>query len=220
MSLKSDIVQQIIFIGKVPAPFLIMSVILAGIIWRLLKWRYEGIIEGLEHRVKLRDDTINRYEAGGVPPSGSAAVKVVRSNLTHASQSNVKTCSNDTMDIFAPRGRHFVAPSVKPEDLRQIYRVSTSIQADRQAIIYLGKWMEVEGKVHSVYGHTQNRVRLRLLDRDSDAIGLCGLWLTFCGDRDILETLKIGDSVTAIGKLDSLSEFDLNLEECELIKAK
>ena len=80
--------------------------------------------------------------------------------------------------------------------------------------------MRISGQVRSVYDHTGERTRVRLLDADSDAIGIKGLWLTFDSDRSILETLKQGDTIFAVGQIKSVSIFDVEYHNCELIKAE
>lgn len=196
--------------------------LIGGIIWQFLKWRYEGIIEGLEHRLQLRDDTILRYESGGTLP-------VVSSNAEESLLIQPRLPQTVTPAPLQSKGgqtasidRNFIASSVTPNDLRKIYSNSTSIQADRQAKAYIGKWMEVAGSVRSVYGHTNNQIRLRLLDQPQPhaGIGLNGLWLTFHTDQAILETLKVNDLVTAIGEISEFSEFDIYLTDCQLIKAE
>ena len=216
--MPTDIVQQIADIGKAPGPFLIFAAAVAGGVWRLMKWRYEAIIEGLEHRLRLRDDTIARHGideqpklASNISTSGDRSAASSRSPVQPAAKSlrNKPSTHNDT--------RQFVAKSVKPIDLRLIYEGKTAIQADQQAELYIGKWIRVEGVVQSAYRQGQDGIRLHLLDDPSDSIGLKGLWLTFDTHRTSLETLKVGDLVVATGEITSISKYDIEIEHCEII---
>jgi hypothetical protein len=44
--------------ASAPIPFLVGVAFVAAVVWRALAWRYSGTIEGLEARLKQRDDEI------------------------------------------------------------------------------------------------------------------------------------------------------------------
>lgn len=219
--MSSSLAEQIAAVGKAPVPFLLLFVATSGIIWQALKWRYDSIIEGLEHRIKLRDDTISRHEK-------ELGANIAAPSRCH--EEGEQPSPKEMPDIIGPASfppfsapdisRSFIANSVTPEHIRNCYKDRTSIQGDREAALYITKWMRISGKVRSVYDHSGARTRVRLLDADSDASGIKGLWLTFDSDRSILETLKPGDTIFAIGQVKSASIFDVEYESCELIKAE
>lgn len=223
--MSATLAQQISEVANAPLPIAVLCIAVAGVIWRIFKWRYDTIIEGLKHRLDLRDDTIKRYESGGALD----ASKIADVGLTPVAskESGLKTSRVSGESLPTQHGllnedcdRKFVSPSLSLSDLRSIYEGKTDIQAEKQAQLYLGKWMHVSGKVQTVYAVNDNQTRLRLLDDEADAIGLRGLWLKFDDDRDVLETLKVSDKVFALGKLETFSRFDVDLVECELLKAE
>ncbi|HVI97591.1 MAG TPA: hypothetical protein VM657_00840 [Sphingomonas sp.] len=205
---------------RAPVPFAVAVLLAAIVVWRILAWRYSSQIEILKHRLELREDTIGKYERGGSLPQ-------VTIEENHAKSSKVE---QDRLDIkiesFASKNQQYLKEfdynllpsSITVETLRDIYRDKTEIQADRLASIYIGKWIEVSGKVSNVTSHGEDKVNVSL-KAGKEAVELETVWMSFEGDKESLEILRIDDVVVVHGKIKKFGRFDVNLENCILVKA-
>ncbi|MGR6329812.1 hypothetical protein ACU5AX_12155 [Sphingomonas sp. XXL09] len=210
--------HQVAEVWRAPLPFILLLVASCGVIWRVLKWRYDGIIEGYEHRLKLRDDTIARYEKGGTLASDgdiSAPSKTAPSLEAEVPMQETASSRGDTNF-----GVIFASSTVSTTDLMKIYADHTSIQADKLAAIYRGKWMRLRGRVSSVYALSGQKTGAILHERPDDARNLSSISLTFNQDREFLETLKEGDALYAIGRIEKIGQFEVRFVECKIVKAE
>jgi hypothetical protein len=218
VDLLDRFLAQVAMVQTVWMPFLVLLAVLTAATWRGLTWHYRERIESLEHRVRLRDDTIANLERGAAAP-------------IRASASEQKRPATEPINLpplgFAPppnssRDRIFVPEGVNTEFLRNLYEEGhTNLQADKLAQAYIGKWIRVQGSVSNV-SKIGEKVSVLIKGGHSpfDADYLTALWLSFEADHERLEMLRSGDTVTAIGKIDRFGKFDVHLEECELVKAE
>ena len=218
-SLGGALSGQFLAASQAPIPFLGALLVCAGVVWQVLKWRYDSVIDSLEHRIKLRDDSIKRLEEMHAKAPRSATISDYIAKLPATSQ----TIANDsisTTQFHITSAEGSIAESVTPDDLRIIYKDRTSIQADRLAAAYVGKSMKVSGSVTGVSQLDAERLMIRLDDKRTGDSIIAGIWLIFSEDRDFLETLKNGDIIYARGTVKSFGLFDINLTDCSLIKAE
>ena len=116
----------------------------------------------------------------------------------------------------SPAAREIV--DVTPEYLAEFFHDRTSIQADKLAAAYLGKWMKVSGPLGNVGGFTTfSQVTFAF-----NTFGSLSVYLLF-RDGDVVEnrvsTLSQGDQITVLGQIDRIDAVSLQLGNCELIDA-
>lgn len=186
-------------------------------IWRAIEWRYRATIEGLDHRLKLRDDTIAHLERKPRPKKRAAEHDPAAEAAVPPLIDLRKKCTSK-----AEEPRVFVPESVSTTTLREFYANNTSVQADRLGAAYIGKWMKVDGLVTNVsrMGSDEIGVSLSKSQNLLDAEALVTTWLVFNTDHERVEILRNGDKVTAIGRIERIEQFAVHLDNCELIKAK
>lgn len=111
-----------------------------------------------------------------------------------------------------------------PEELMRLTEGLTQIEAKAATIHHLGTWLKVQGtvsEVSEIFGKVRVNIRyLMPLDMDTE--------VTYFPHRDIeaafdkpwfgsVITLRIGDQVTVIGKIDSIYSTGICLKGCELV---
>ena len=116
----------------------------------------------------------------------------------------------------SPAAREIV--DVTPEYLAEFFRDRTSIQADKLAAAYLGKWMKVSGPLGNIGGITTfSQVTFAF-----NTFGSLSVYLLF-RDGDVVEnrvsTLSQGDQITVLGQIDRIDAVSLQLGNCGLIDA-
>lgn len=183
-------------------PFLLVSAIAVLVIWRVLQWRYGATIDGLEHRLKLRDDTIshlerNRQRSGPQLPTVLPALET-------------------GLFVSETGERTFVEDNVTLKHLSGLYKDRTSLQADKLAAPHVGKWIEVSGKLEiaTPFSAEASTVSLKL---DETRDGFNYAWLMFLTDRHRLEALRPNDTITAVGRIKGFHGSEIQLLECELV---
>ena len=208
----TSIVKQIAVVGQSPVPFIVCVLLACMAIWRALEWKHRATIDGLNHRIALRDDTIRHFEKDG-PKTARAATP-----SSELSQSKVTPVRNGAKE------RAFLSHTQDPDFLHNLYRDRTTIQADKLAAIYVGKWMKVRGIVNNVMELSPNETSVSIIPPSDvskpipNSLSLTVLF--FEGDKERLELLCAGDEMSAIGKIKRISMADLSLVEGELIKAE
>jgi hypothetical protein len=103
---------------------------------------------------------------------------------------------------------------VTPEYLAGFFDDHTSIQAQKLADAFIGKWLKVSGPLGNVgsfkyssqvtFASTSN-VMVYMLFRDRALV------------EDTLSVLKRGDQITVLGKIDRIEPLDVQLDNCELV---
>ena len=90
----------------------------------------------------------------------------------------------------------------------------TEMEAQRIAKQHIGKWLRVDDVVRDVYEFS-DEIRVAAGKLRSPTVFLAfekEPWLV------TLETLRVGDRITAEGKINSVSSFSINLADCEVIQ--
>jgi len=107
----------------------------------------------------------------------------------------------------------FLPPSVTGEYLVNFYTVETSAAAQAAVAIYLGKWMHVSARIRDVSLDTGVNERWALVHLEDDV-----RHLVFQGDWiPRVESLRRGDMIDAIGRLDKVQLHGVRLVDAELV---
>jgi hypothetical protein len=107
---------------------------------------------------------------------------------------------------------------VTPEYLAGLFKGLTSIQGQKLADTYLGKWMKVSGPLGDVgefdvagtqvvFNHGTYEVIVYMWFHDEDYV------------NDRLSILKKGDRITVLGEIDRIRSVDVQLKHCQLVDA-
>lgn len=208
MELLEKFLAQMGQLGQVWVPVVIFIAIVALLIWRGLVWHYGERIEGFEQRLKLRDDKIDFLEKTQRPPE-------------HAEAAPAEPALPRAEEPEPPKreGREYVPDEVTPQFLRDLYRNHTTIQADKLAKAYLGKWMRIEANVLNVIqmGDTVAIQTRRKEAPDHTREGMSITWLTLHSGFDRAEMLRAGDRVVGEGQISKIDTFAVDLDPAELI---
>jgi hypothetical protein len=105
---------------------------------------------------------------------------------------------------------------VTPKYLVGLFRGQTSIQGQRLADIYLGKWMTVSGRLGDVDVFGSAGAQVVFQTGISDVV----VYMWFEDEEYVDEriaVLKKGDRISVLGKIDRIRSIDVQLKECRLI---
>jgi hypothetical protein len=184
-------------------PFLLMVAVTALVIWRAMEWKYRATFDGLDHRLKLKDDTITHLERTRERASPTPSA-VPRPTLRPP-------------PAPPPRGeRVFVEESVTLEYLSGLYRERTHIQGDKLGAAYIGKWIRVTGKVAFATPLWEDGASVSL-ELEPDRDGFRSAYLVFLAGRERLEALRPKDVITVVGRIQRFDKSEMELQECELL---
>ena len=169
--------------------------------------------------------------AKSVSPSASAVINQIATNpvawfvvfilgftasLLRAKQKGTPT-KNATKAADAPQERMFV--DVPINHIRDLYKGRTSIQGDTLALVYIGKWMRVSGKVMDInYYDWAGRIAVSLVDDGAKRheYESANLHLNFDESwKDVL-ALQKGVDIKVLGKITGAGESYVTLDDCEL----
>lgn len=134
-------------------------------------------------------------------------------NSTIETSSNKNNLSPSTRKL--PDGR--IVINISPEFLDNISIQNTDIQARKMLEIYVGKWIELSGKVANVKNIRKNNsfIILEKTERDINST-----LIFFTNEKEIerIQTLKRGDQVKVLGQI-NLSDVStgIYLDNCEII---
>jgi hypothetical protein len=154
---------------------------------------------------------------------GLISLAMVRGSRRQASQPPVNTLpqAEPKTSVEDPREeRVFVGPGVTPEYLFGLYEGKTDMQAQKAADLFLGKWMPISGPLrnigawHEAGSYCQVTVELG----DAPIFFMKSLYLYFRDKRwvDRLSVLAAGDLISVHGRIDRISRFEIQLQDCEL----
>ncbi len=110
-------------------------------------------------------------------------------------------------------GRQFVQTS--REQLLGLYKDRTSLEGDRLARPYLGKWMSVSGLVRDIRPRgTPGRTKVFLVDPWADEYA-------FSESQQVrIEVLRRNDKISAVCRIDTIASNYIAYEDCELSDTK
>ena len=109
--------------------------------------------------------------------------------------------------VFSPRTPTELVAEIEGKSM-------TTLTAAAVSQRHIGQWLRVNGSIDNIYDWLGSiTVSIKTLEHQTS--------MTLQFNKNVwLETLKpfnIGDQITAIGKIDSISSISVTLEECELI---
>lgn len=114
-----------------------------------------------------------------------------------------------------------ITVNVSAEYLTGFFREHTSIQADKLAEAYLGKWMQVSGYVKNVWsssaGKEYHLILIHQPDKEPKYPSVYCLLNFGMEWSERLSVIKRDDPLTAIGKILKVASSDLELSECEVL---
>jgi hypothetical protein len=124
---------------------------------------------------------------------------------------------------YQQNGRVIISST--PEILiQERQKYETGVQASAAMQRYVGKWIEARGWIHDMYfiGKTKDMLVLIVDSKNDPPKSL--LWRDFSialhfnnkQTIDQISTLNQGDPITALGKIDEITEVDITLQNCEL----
>lgn len=113
---------------------------------------------------------------------------------------------------FRARPDRRVFLQVTPEQVRQIYDGRTTLQGEKAAEIYVGKWMKVSGTVRDVVALKRSRA-MWLKERNTPV-------LIFNSKLSRLDVIHKGDAVTVVGRVFGVSKELIQLNKCELVSSE
>lgn len=154
-----------------------------------------------------------------LPPSSRASL-VTEDGPSSAATSLVPRAGTELLQPNVPRlsaigDKHVEA--IRPADLRSFFTDElTHSQSSRLLQPYIAKWIAVSGVVGDVRTSTstgRSIVRVNDTDNHFEAVNLIfrESW------QERAAGLRRAQPIVAIGKLESASRFDVNLEDCELM---
>ncbi len=96
------------------------------------------------------------------------------------------------------------------DNLKALYKDRTTIEGDRLAKPYIGKWMQIFGKVANVSERGGGSTVVRLLDREYDDLQFDMRW------RNRIELLQRNQQISATCQIDQIHETYISFGSCEL----
>jgi hypothetical protein len=208
----TSLARQFAVIWQAPFPFLVCVFVAALVIWRLMEWRYGAIVEGLGHRLQLRDDAIQYLKRGH--PEGPAPPPDPRIPQEQAIKEAPRPLDEQQAVVAPPKDRVFITNKTITELMAKLDN-HTEIRESALARPYIGKWIEITLPVRNVI-QRENETVVSLTRPDAWA---CQIWLHFPGDRDRLEILDVNDMLTAVGRITELHSVHARLDGCEMVRA-
>ena len=107
-----------------------------------------------------------------------------------------------------------------PDELVDLVRGLTDVEAKRVVEPHIGQWLEVEGSVRDVQSLAMYPHEYMLVSAETSKDRL-NVHLYFSADTwgPHLRSLRIGDRISAIGKIERVTSWSgsLSLRECELV---
>jgi hypothetical protein len=203
-TLLNRLLDQIGVIWNAPGPFLLAAVVLTS-------------------RLRLRDDEIEAQKrAQGATGASSKPVAPKRkSTKTDPLVATSQAGGSFKPDPMPLSDRTYVPPSVTPLSLMTSYRAQqTGYEADKVVEIYIGKWINLDGKVDDLRGGS-SYITLYL---ETEPIGEGGWYsmalisCSFQGVPDEVTVLRRGDPVRLRGQIVSVGRSVVNLDHCELVQ--
>lgn len=116
-----------------------------------------------------------------------------------------------------PEPRVFVPGSVTPEYLFAFFEGHTTAQGQRSVADYIGKWMPLAGPVNNVQVFTTSAVVTFLRQRGTRLLfDSISMWFRETSREGVM-LLNQGDQISVVGRIESVSQADLQLQDCELV---
>ncbi len=199
------------------APFLFLGAVLAlGLLaWAVIHFLYRNRIEALKEELdrERRENARLGSQASPVEPTNArvrSAAAVALMDKSSASEVTVKRKLRDS--------RVFLRPEVTPSLLLSFYEGRPAHQGNKMGEPYLGKWMRVSGRVKNVHSRGKRGWSV-VMEREDLGLSHGNLAIQFERDEaPVVETLNLGDRISAEGRLEKLEPFWIWLDGGRLVE--
>jgi len=101
-----------------------------------------------------------------------------------------------------------VIVDVEPAYLLNLYKDHTSLQGQKLAEPYIGKWMQVSGPIGDVGNGILTFANIEVTN---------GVYMMFDKHAPSLAVLRKGQIITVLGRIDEIKRFDVTLVDCEIV---
>ncbi len=194
-------------IENAPAIFFASLALLTISIWKVVGWRNVGIIEALNERIKLREDQIAHLKINAAVQS-----EIAPQLVTAAIPPHVQAPPQPAAPVEA---REFVGKNVTVEYLTGLYRDRTHVEGDKLAQFYIGKWIELSGKIEIMTRlRTGISITVQIFSVEKRSYHA---WMMFEGDKENLEDADLHGVIKAAGQIKQIEADQLILINCELL---
>jgi hypothetical protein len=128
----------------------------------------------------------------------------------------------DSMNVYLadvtvtpPADRSVV--DVTPQGLTQMFRDRTHVQATSRAADVIDKWMKVSGPLGDVRVSSPSRAQVTFAHERGD---FTTVYMYFRGRKWVnrVSLLKVGDTITVLGRISEIQAYDVHLDNCELVE--
>jgi hypothetical protein len=209
---SSSVEQQFAIVVHAPLPFLLVCVVVAGVIWWAVNWRYEAKIDRLtEERDRYktlhgRDRAVEKLTPHPTPKPSDTGARLGFSTVLGVNDDGTLQISN--------HGENRPLALINILKLMNSLVQKTSIKSKDLTQGFLGKSVIVTGNIIEVS---------ELMDKVSVSIGLDGgrsqdSYMLFDDDRERLLRLDRNQVITVRGTIKSIDAKSLQLIECYLIQ--
>jgi hypothetical protein len=135
--------------------------------------------------------------------------------------SEVRDESEKTEKKVEKEERIVVNPEVTPEYLVGLFKEHTSVQADKLATTYIGKWIELSGPLGDVFprGYVGDGKYTSLVLFADRGIGLDKIYVAMQFDDRWLDRLAVlprGTKIKILGQIERINKVEIRLDNCEL----
>ena len=114
--------------------------------------------------------------------------------------------------------RIFLGTDITPQSICALFDGKTGVQAHALVKSYLGKWMQISGRIANIGAPDDfsGRQTVTLQSSESGTF-YCVLYLFTSSWREHLSILNVGSPVTIRGKIAQIDNLTLTLDRCELV---
>lgn len=202
--------KQVAAVWGAPIPFAVAVLIAAFLIWKAMRWRYDGIIERLRADVAYLEKAVSRPLPAPLP----ALAKPVVESPPRAGPVKIPIAPPPVDS----EGRRFLPESITPQFIAKLYRDLTGIQAGQITDRYVGNWMRVAGRVMNT-SRLSDEVVLQIHQETGDPNDflMTSISIMFHHNCEAVELLSKGDAVTCQGKVESITSIGITLTHGELV---
>lgn len=185
--------------------FWVVVAVLGLFIWRAMEWRYRAIIDGYSERLNFRDEKL---------------VYLEQRQQQERIEQEAAVSDTPPEEVEKVEERVFVPESVTPDYLRNIFSENTSLQAEKLASAFMGRWIEVTGQVVNVLSGLGGGANVSIMKEGAELgsrEGLRNIYLHIPKGADRAAMLRRGDVVKAQGRIHDIGAYDVTLDPAELI---
>jgi len=128
--------------------------------------------------------------------------------------------SGATPSIASPRtdasGRIFVGGNTTPVSLSEFFKNHTSMEANRFIEPYLGKWIDISGKIREIAEYSDDTIIIYLDIESSSTLLVSGEFGVSWKDK--IAIMRKGDQVEIRGSIKRVSSGIFSMVNCEVLE--